>query len=187
MTQFAEQHAAVRLHYGCGHKQLAGYIGIDVRPTPVADYVLPAWDTSPWSQGSVQEIYSRHMLEHLDPADAARTLAAWFDVLEPGGHVRLIVPDLEFHARQLLGLTSRWGNDPNREVGHAMAGFYGWREPSRGGDREDAHRWGYTWAALHELLLATGFRDVVRVTTGPDSEPWHLHVIARKPAGGAES
>lgn len=32
------------------------------------------------------------------------------------------------------------------------------------------------------LLTDIGFTDVQRLTEGPDSEPWHLNLIARREA-----
>jgi predicted SAM-dependent methyltransferase len=118
------------------------------------------------------------MIEHLDPGDARRALARWAELLQPGGLLNVIVPDLEFHCRQLLGTAKSCLPDQEH---HAMAGFYGWREESRGGVREDAHRWGYTERSLAKALSAAGFVDVVRQLSGPDSDPWHLNMVARKP------
>ena len=170
----------LRVNFGCGDTRLDGYVGVDVRACAGADYVSAAWDCSPFEPGSVDEVYSRHMLEHLDPADAQRALSAWLRILRPGGVLRLIVPDLAFHARQLLSQATSWTREPGENLAHAMAGFYGWRDASRGGDCEDAHRWGYTWPALAALLGEIGFMDVKRVEQGSDSEPWHLHVTARR-------
>lgn len=172
-----------RLNFGCGDARREGFAGVDIRASRAADFVLAAWDTSPFEPASVEEIYSRHMLEHLDPNDARKTLEAWLKLLEPGGTLRLIVPDLTFHARQLLGQDVSWTDDQAENLEHAMAGFYGWRNESRGGDREDAHRWGYSWESLSALLRETGFVDVVRVMTGEDGEPWHLHVTAARRRG----
>ncbi len=175
MTQIARP---TRLNFGCGDTRRDGFAGVDVRPSRAADFVLEAWDTSPFEPDSVNEIYSRHMLEHLDPNDAKRALRAWLAILRPGGTLRLIVPDLTFHAWQLLAQDVSWTDDPTENIEHAMAGFYGWRDESRGGDREDAHRWGYTWESLSALLRGIGYVDIDRVMTGEDSEPWHLHISA---------
>ena len=171
----------IRVNYGCGDTRLDGYVGVDVRPCRGADHVLPAWDTSPFEPDSVSKVFSRHMLEHLDPDDARRALRAWLGILKPGGRLRLIVPDLAFHARQLLGQQTSWTEEPGENLAHALAGFYGWCDPARGGANEDAHRWGYTWETLSGLLHETGYSPVRRVQTGPDSEPWHLHAMATKP------
>lgn len=170
----------IRLNIGCGEGRRRGYIGVDARPDRGVDHVAMAWDLSAWPSGTVTEIYCRHTLEHLDPADARRAIAAWHAALRPGGIVHVIVPDLIFHARQLLGEVTSWNDDPAANFEHAIKSIYGWRAPHRGGDGEDAHRWGYTWDSLRELLNEAGFNDVVRVTQGEDSEPWHLNVIARR-------
>jgi hypothetical protein len=151
-------------------------VNVDVRAAEGVDLVSEAWGLTGVADGSVEEIYSRHMLEHLDPNDGARTLRRWRALLRPGGTVRVIVPDLEFHALQLLGgAQSRF---PDQHA-HALAGFYGWRVEDRGGSREDAHRWGYTAATLAAALVAAGFADVERHRDGVDGEPWHLNVTAR--------
>lgn len=176
-----EAPADIRLNIGCGESRRAGYIGVDARPDRGVDHVAMAWDLSAWPAGGVAEIYCRHTLEHLDPDDAERTLRAWHAALRPGGRVHLIVPDLLFHARQLLGEATSWNADPAANFDHAIRSIYGWRAPHRGGHAEDAHRWGYTWDSLRRLLTGAGFVDIRRITEGDDSEPWHLNVQARRP------
>lgn len=170
----------IRLNIGCGESRRRGYLGVDARPDKGTDHVAMAWDLSAWPAGTISEIYCRHTLEHLDPADARRTLIAWRDAIKPGGLVHVIVPDLIFHARQLLGEVTSWDDDPARNFEHAIKSFYGWRASYRGGDAEDAHRWGYTEASLRALLEEVGFVSIARVTEGEDSEPWHLNVKARR-------
>lgn len=172
-----------RLNFGCGDARREGFSGVDIRPSQAAEFVLAAWDTSPFEPAGIEEVYSRHMLEHLDPNDARKALEAWLKLLEPGGLLRIIVPDLSFHARQWLAQDVSWADDQAENLEHAMAGFYGWRDESRGGDREDAHRWGYSWETLSALLFEIGFVDVIRVMTGEDSEVWHLHVTAARRRG----
>lgn len=46
------------------------------------------------ADGSVDVIYSSHMLEHLDRPTAQQFLAEAFRVLKPGGVIRIAVPDL---------------------------------------------------------------------------------------------
>jgi len=102
----------------------------------------------------------------------------WHALLRPDGRLRMIVPDIEFHALQLLG--GARSSFPDQQQ-HAFAGFWGWRVEARGGSREDAHRWGYTMSTLCAHLTAAGFIEVERQRAGDDTEPWHLHVTARKP------
>jgi SAM-dependent methyltransferase len=48
----------------------------------------------PYPDGSVSVIYSSHMLEHLDRAEARRFMQECYRALEAGGIVRIAVPDL---------------------------------------------------------------------------------------------
>lgn len=168
----------IQLHVGCASKRLEGYINIDCRATSATDLVAPAWNIPQIATGSVSRIYSRHMLEHLDPDDARKTLKHWLQLLRPNGEPNIIVPDIEFHAQQLLGLKS--SKFPNQEQ-HAFAAFWGWRDVDRGGDKEDAHRWGYVQRTLFEELQNAGFTQIERLHSGIDTEPWHLNVSARRP------
>jgi predicted SAM-dependent methyltransferase len=169
----------IQVNFGCGNTKKPGFVNVDIRPSSAADVVAEAWDVSAFATGSVDLVYSRHMLEHLDPMDARRTLRAWHDILKPDGILNVIVPDIVFHAKQLLGVAQ--GPFPDQEA-HAFAGFWGWRDEARGGDREDVHRWGYTVDTLKDELVQAGFSGVVRQLTGTDSEAWHLNIIAIKPS-----
>lgn len=170
----------LKLHIGCADKKLDGFINIDVRKTNATDIVAPAWDISDIKNNSVDVIYTRHMLEHLDPNDARLALNHWFDLLKDDGILHLIVPDIEFHAKQLLGLVK--ANRFENQVEHAFAGFWGWRDETRGGSREDAHKWGYTQNTLFEELKKAEFDAFARINQGKDSEPWHLNIVATKTA-----
>lgn len=167
-----------KLHIGCANKKLEGFLNVDVRETSATDLVCPAWDIKGVQKGTVEFIYSRHMLEHLDPNDARDTLRHWCDLLASDGLVNIVVPDIEFHARQLLGLSSSNQEKFGDQQQHAFAGFWGWRDESRGGSREDAHKWGYTQESLFSELEQAGFMAGERITKGKDSEPWHINVIA---------
>jgi SAM-dependent methyltransferase len=48
----------------------------------------------PWAPGSAEAVYSSHTLEHLSREDGRRFLLECHRVLEPGGLIRIVVPDL---------------------------------------------------------------------------------------------
>lgn len=52
----------------------------------------------PFPDGAFAVVYHSHVLEHLDPEQGARLLGECGRVLEPGGLVRVVVPDLETKA-----------------------------------------------------------------------------------------
>ncbi|UPU37639.1 methyltransferase domain-containing protein [Geomonas paludis] len=61
----------------------------------------------PFADGSVDAVYSSHVLEHLMREHAALFLKEMFRVLKPGGTVRIVVPDLEAAARNYLQALER--------------------------------------------------------------------------------
>lgn len=91
-----------RLHIG-GKEAREGWEILDARPGPHVDHVGDARDLSRFDDGSFAELYASHVLEHFDYKDALpETLAEWHRVLEPGGVLRLSVPDLDVLAHLLL-------------------------------------------------------------------------------------
>ena len=56
----------------------------------------------PHATGTVDAIYSSHMLEHLEPNDALSVLRECYRALRPGGTLRIVVPDLKFIVRAYL-------------------------------------------------------------------------------------
>ena len=166
---------SIKLHIGCADQKLNGFVNIDVRKTTATDLVTRAWELSSFKENSVDLIYSRHMFEHLDPNDGVITLKEWYRVLKPSGTVNIVVPDLEFHCRQLLERKHDAG-----QLRHALAGFYGWRDESRGGSRHDDHKWGYIKETLEEIMINTGFKHIERKLTGADTSAPHLNITATK-------
>ncbi|HHT49394.1 MAG TPA: methyltransferase domain-containing protein [Firmicutes bacterium] len=92
-----------KLEFGCGEKLREGYIGVDIRPLPNVKYVCNAWEIVDYVQPeSVDAIYSRHFLEHLTYAQLEMTLYSWRRILKPNGTLHIIVPDINYHMRQIL-------------------------------------------------------------------------------------
>jgi ubiquinone/menaquinone biosynthesis C-methylase UbiE len=83
---------SVQLELGCGaHKVNPDAIGIDVLAAPGVDIVGDAYEVlAALEPGSVDEIFSRHFLEHI--ADPRAMLAACARVLRAGGSFRAIIP-----------------------------------------------------------------------------------------------
>jgi predicted SAM-dependent methyltransferase len=165
----------VLVEVGPGESPRLGYIHCDIHSGDSVDYVCNAWEI-PFKAETVDEVYARHVLEHLTFKDAQRTLKHWLCVLTVGGRIDINVPDLEKHIEQF----SQSGDSPyvnfrvtNRD--HAMAGFYGWQHNDR-----DIHKWGYTHTALCQLLQDTGFSSIKRIEDNSRSGHLNLRVIALK-------
>ncbi len=97
-----------------------------------------------------EAVYASHLLEHLDPEEGQRCLHEIHRVLQPGGILRLAVPDLD-------GVVAQY--DPTDPDGF-LAGLYDAHSGRR--SRTSLHRWMYNSKSLDELLRRVGFREVQR-------------------------
>ena len=84
-----------KLHLGCGSTKVNGFINIDAFKTEATDFVckmeaLPKYIKS----NSIKLIYLSHVLEHFSRRDSIQVLKMFYDFLEPGGELRVSVPDL---------------------------------------------------------------------------------------------
>lgn len=140
-----------KLEIGGGGKKRSGYLQVDVVDHPNVDFNTECWKIS-LPDNSVSHIYGRHVFEHLTPEEAILSLNEWKRLLVPNGQVHMIIPDIEYHAKQLLTP----GNSPfikgKTNFEHAMAAFYGWK-----GDAM-RHQWAYTKKTIEELFRQNGFK-----------------------------
>lgn len=68
---------------------------------PEADVRADAGDL-PFPDGSVEEIWASHILEHIPPARTQAVLREWLRVLAPGATATIITPDLDDACRAWL-------------------------------------------------------------------------------------
>jgi len=177
---------AVRLNLGCGEYPIQGFINVDAASLPGVDMVLTV-PPLPWPDAAASEIYMGHCLEHFDRETGAYLLAECYRVLEPGGTLGVVVPDMaeclrryvkdepapaEFpagHHRDLRDL-----DDLNEMVIFSTA------QPSH-------HFWSYDLVTLRRALERAGFEvtgEIDRYLDRRLSTPqWYqCGADARKPA-----
>ena len=134
----------------------------------------------PCATGSARAVYSSHMIEHLDRAEARAFLAEAMRVLRPGGVLRLAAPDLarlvreyvttgdadDFMARSHMGL--------DRPVGLRARARWTLVGPRH-------HLWMYDGDSLARSLLAAGFTDPAVMPAGATriTEPGQLNLGER--------
>lgn len=119
----------------------------------------------PISDGTVDVLYSSHMLEHLDPEEASVFLNEARRVLRPGGVIRLVVPDIQKHVQQYV---------ESKDADAFIEGTRLCYPRSRTilqrlrilllGPRH--HQWMYDGASLRNLLLAHGFVEAAILQPG---------------------
>jgi predicted SAM-dependent methyltransferase len=133
----------MKLHLGCYHKKIHGFVNIDIREDVNPDIVDDIFKLEKFKAGSVELIYASHVLEHLDHKDSKAALKRWYDVLQDEGVVRIAVPNMEmvfahyFYHKDLPALYSAlWGSQ---------------RHPY------DYHKHGWTFDTLRQDLIDVGF------------------------------
>lgn len=137
-----------KLHIGCGEKYIPGFIHIDVRKLPHMDYVTPAGKLDMFADGSVDLIYSCHMLEHLPRNEVEDVLKEWHRVLKPGGILRLAIPDFE----KIVEVYNK-----TKDLKSLLGLLVGRQDYP-----ENTHHGVFDFAYLTEILTGVGFKNIHR-------------------------
>jgi len=105
--QFAQP---LYLDVGAGkYSQLEGWTAVDLYTE--ADINAPMWEI-PLPDGSVKGIMSQNALEHVQKDRVVPTLREWARLLEKGGRLELMVPDLEWACHWFIARpTNGWDMD----------------------------------------------------------------------------
>ena len=92
-----------RLNIGCGTNPTPGWINLDI----ISHSDVYFWDCRsglPFADGSLTAIYSEHFFEHLDlHSEAFPFLRECLRCLQPGGVLRIVVPDAGAYLRAYGG------------------------------------------------------------------------------------
>lgn len=78
----------IKLDVGCGNHKQEGYIGVDIDENSQADIIVSALNL-PFSDGGVDEIVCRHLIEHFNPNEAKKVFDEFYRVLKRGGKIHL--------------------------------------------------------------------------------------------------
>lgn len=144
----------VWLNLGSGASPYPNFINIDINFARRPDMWLDVRNGTPFAAGTVDAIYTRHVLEHFYHDELTRVLRDARRILRPSGGIRILVPSLEVACRAYLE-----GDDS------VLMGF---PRPyrSRGGRIvnllfcDGQHRMGFDFSLMHELLEESGFTDI---------------------------
>ena len=134
----------IRLNLGAGPYNDPRYTpldiktGTDVRKLPYAD-------------GSVSEVYASHLLEHFSFRERDAVLAEWVRVLEPGGILRIAVPDAKKVASEMLKSDE---SGAFNELEMIQCGSHS--------DPNDVHHAAYTEQQLRRTMHRAGIGSIVK-------------------------
>ena len=100
---------ALKIHLGCGKRQIPGFVHCDRVAFPHVDHVIDIRNLEIFGDDSAELIYACQVLEYFDREEVGIVLAEWRRVLRPGGTLRLSVPNFAFIARMYAaGLKLDW-------------------------------------------------------------------------------
>lgn len=89
-----------KLNIGAGKTRKPGFISVDAY-NKKADIVAPAHNTG-YYQESVDEIFSSHMIEHIDRAQLNIVISHWYEILKKGGSVTVLVPNAYIYLKEWI-------------------------------------------------------------------------------------
>jgi predicted SAM-dependent methyltransferase len=142
------------VHLGAGGHRLRGWINVDIVRDGV-DVLADLSTSLPFRSESVALLHSEDLLEHLDLEAGKRLLAECHRVLQPGGVMRLLTPDLRALVQQVyVDRNARhlaWCNTHLQADGPAEALNMHLR-------MNGEHRFVYDEEMLTRLLQSLGFR-----------------------------
>ena len=82
----------IKLNLGCGNTIKEGWVNIDNRPLPGVNIVRDLMHGLPYSDETVEEIYSENFLEHIPSGECVWFMNEMHRVLIPGGKMTHLVP-----------------------------------------------------------------------------------------------
>lgn len=141
------------LNIGCGPFNPEGWYSVDL--ISAADLQIDIRHGLPLADCSCRLIFSEHTFEHLELQDLHTVLAECARVLEIGGAIRIVVPNLARYVQaycenDLDFIHATWPQDVSPT--HLLNGvFY-----------VTSHRFIHDFASMSKELYAAGFSDVYR-------------------------
>ena len=94
IAAYSAAHAVRKLHVGCGHNILDGWLNADIAPAHPGVLYLDATAPFPIASASFDYIYSEHVIQHFPFRAGLVMLSECCRILKPGGVLRLSTPNL---------------------------------------------------------------------------------------------
>ena len=160
------------VNFGSAGRGLADWINIDARSNHEHLYI--AYDirrSLPFQDGQVRRIFAEHVIEHVDfRDDIPHVFREFRRILEPGGVVRIVVPDAErFMSAYVQRSTAAfadlgWHPLPSdiSTLGHAVNVIF---------HQNGEHLFGWDFETMDLALRQAGFSQVLKQSFGVSIDP----------------
>jgi len=156
--------SSLLMHWGCGPRRLPGWWNVDGWKTEATDHVHDLRNRLPLNDGSVELIFTEHVLEHIEYNIAERILADFHRILTSRGRIRIIVPGLSQCCEAFMRGDAEWFSKVDTQSETAGLGF----------NRifySHFHRHIYDFETLEHLLRKVGFSEVIESSHLSSSDP----------------
>lgn len=157
----------LRLHLGCGNALLPDWINMDCYPPTLIQgmevLMLDMRRQWPLADGSASALFSEHFLEHL-PFETVRghILREIYRVLEPGGQVRIGVPNGEYFVEQYMASKHGTADPLYEQARQGKLPMMMFNEIAHG----FGHYFAYDFETLQQILKDAGFTGIRRMSPG---------------------
>lgn len=166
------------LHLGAGPIILRSltveWINIDIEQTHKPDICMDYQRLSQeFEPDSIAGVFSCHSFEHLPyPSGVVRALEECYTVMQPGGVIRLVVPDLELVAKAYVaGSDLKFIHGPEFKAYYHKAESRAERFHFFVAERAWQHQICFDFDLLQMLMTDAGFRNVRRMPFGVSEVP----------------
>lgn len=82
----------MKLDIGCGTQKQPGFVGVDSIAFPGVDMVFDLKGDWPIEDGSVEEVYAAHVIEHFTGTERVHVMNELYRVMIPGAKATIITP-----------------------------------------------------------------------------------------------
>jgi predicted SAM-dependent methyltransferase len=151
----------IRLDIGSGDFPLEDFVSIDLHKD--ADVVHNIKEPLPYKDGTVDEIYCSHLIEHVWDEEIRDILRDWRRVLKPGGQLTIWTVDFD-------KLVQYYNRDKYKRDEKLMR-YINWRIFNKNEPGEE-HKSVYTKEYLSKILNNLGFKRVKYLLPSKDY-PFH--------------
>jgi predicted SAM-dependent methyltransferase len=136
-------------------EKINGFKRLDIEQYGDVDFVQNAKDLSNFEEGSVEEIYASHILEHFTTPELPGVVSGWYRVLKENGVLWLSVPDFD----SIVSMYLRTGRQMSTWINNLIHGDQD--APSH------YHYQAFTYPVVSGRLSDAGFRIIERVNVLP--------------------
>jgi predicted SAM-dependent methyltransferase len=173
IADYLRIHDVVKVHVGCGDNLLDAWLNTDLSEMNRGGVVyLDATQPLPFENGTVDLVFSEHMIEHLGYQEGVGFLNECYRVLKPGGVCRIATPTFEFlnelyndrtgkYSAYLQWSIDQWVGGEITTPVMVVNGFV----------RNWGHQFIYDSETLTRIFRSVGFVEIARCQVGQSNWP----------------